>query len=123
MITSVQYSAHNIGRNQTTQKTKVTVTRFFMIQHISNAFSSSKSVIWTLWTCISGFEYSRNDVNVNRDDVDRNIAVHVWHVEHTLNIVLNHSISNKICFNLRNALLKMIRIISRRFICVTGVYG
>ena len=32
---------------------------------------------------------------VNRDNVDRNFAVHVWQVEHTLNIVLNYSISNK----------------------------
>ena len=42
------------------------------------------------------FLVSRNDVNVNRDNVDRNFAVHVWQVEHTLNIFLNHSISNKI---------------------------
>ena len=33
------------------------------------------------------FWVSRNDVNVNRDDVDRNFAVHAWQVEHTLNIV------------------------------------
>ena len=48
-----------------------------------------------------------NDVNVNRDDVNSNFVVHVWQVEHTLNIVLNHSIMNKICFNVSNALLKM----------------
>ena len=41
------------------------------------------------------FWVSQNDVNVNRDDVDQNFAVHVWQVEHTLNIVLNHSISKK----------------------------
>ena len=57
------------------------------------------------------FWVSRNDVNVHREDVDRNFAVHVWRVEHTLNIVLKHSISNKICFNVSNAPLKMIRII------------
>ena len=50
-------------------------------------------------------------MNVNRDDVDRNFAVRVWRIEHTLNIVLNHSILNKICFNVSNAPLKMIQII------------
>ena len=57
------------------------------------------------------FRVSRNDVNVNRDDVDRDFAVHFWQVELTLNIILNHSISKKICFNVSNAPLKMIRII------------
>ena len=57
------------------------------------------------------FRVSRNYVNVNRDDVDQKFAVHVWGVEHTLNIALNYSISNKICFNVSNAPLKMIRII------------
>ena len=58
-------SAHNIGLNHTTQKTKVTMTRFFIIHQSYNAFSQhvnvrkqySKLVIWTLWTCISGFKY------------------------------------------------------------------
>ena len=49
---------------------------------------------------------SSNDVNFNRDDVNSNFVAHVWQVEHTLNIVLNHSISNKICFNVSNAPLK-----------------
>ena len=53
----------------------------------------------------------KTKVNVNRDDVDRNFAMHVWQVEHTLNIVLNYLISNKICFNVSNAPLKIIRII------------
>ena len=47
----------------------------------------------------------------------------VWQVEHTLNIVLYHSISNKICFNVSNAPLKMIRKILSRFKRGTGVYG
>ena len=50
-------------------------------------------------------------MNVNRDDVYGNVAVRVWQVEHTLNIILNHSISNTICFNVSNVPLKMIRII------------
>ena len=54
------------------------------------------------------FWLSRTDVNVNRDDVYGNFAVRVWQVEHTLNIVLNHSISNKICLNVSDAPLKMI---------------
>ena len=28
-----------------------------------------------------------NDVNVNRDDDDRNFAAYVWQVDHILNIV------------------------------------
>ena len=69
------------------------------------------------------FLVSRTDVNVNRDDVYGNFAVRVWQVEHTLNIVLNHSISNKICFNVNNAPLKMIRMICLLFKRGTGVYG
>ena len=60
------------------------------------------------------FWVSRTDVNVrDRDDVYKNFAVRVWHLheEHTLNILLNYSISNKICFNVSNASMKMIRII------------
>ena len=57
------------------------------------------------------FRVSRTDVYVNRDDLYGNFAVLVRQVEHTLNIVLNHSISNKICFNISNAPLRMIRII------------
>ena len=49
------------------------------------------------------FSLSQNDINVNRDDVDRNFAVHLWQIEHTINIVLNHSILNKIYFNVSNA--------------------
>ena len=45
-----------------------------------------------------------DDVNVNGDDVDQNVNVHVWQVEHSL----NHSISKKLCLNVRNAPLKMI---------------
>ena len=75
MITSEQYSDHNIGRNHTSQKTKVMMTRLmmyhfqcfvsqktkvrmtrFMMYHFQCFVPSSKLVIWTLWTCISGFE-------------------------------------------------------------------
>ena len=54
---------------------------------------------------------SWNDDNVSRDDVDRKFTVHVLRVEQIRKIVLNHSISKKICFYVSNASLKMIRII------------
>ena len=49
--------------------------------------------------------------DVSRDDVDRKFTVLVWRVEQIRKIVLNHSISKKICFYVSNATLKMIRII------------
>ena len=60
MITSEQYSTHNIERNHTTPKTKVTMTHFYDASQLQCFFptcKSSKFLIWTLWTCISGFEY------------------------------------------------------------------
>ena len=77
----------------------------------SNAFSIIQIGFLDFMDIHQWFWVFRNDVNFNRDDVDRNFAMRVWQVEHTLNIVLNYSISNKICFNVSNAPLKMIRII------------
>ena len=54
-------------------------------------------------------------VNVGRDGVDRNFIVHVWWVEHTLKIVLNHSISKKNCFTVSNAHLLTIYARNWRF--------
>ena len=56
---------------------------------------------------MSGFEVSWNVVNVSRDDVDRKFTVHVWRVENTRKIVLNHSTSKKMCIYVSNAPLKM----------------
>ena len=44
-------------------------------------------------------------------DVDQNFTLHVWRVEQIRKIVLNRSISKKICFYVSNAPLKMIQII------------
>ena len=38
MITSEQYNVHNIGRNHTTQKTKVTMTRFYSASQFQCCF-------------------------------------------------------------------------------------
>ena len=60
MIKSEQYSAHNIGLKHTTQNTKVTMTRFYDASQFQCFFptcKSSKLVIRTLWTCMSGFKY------------------------------------------------------------------
>ena len=51
-----------------------------------------------LITGLDGIKFFWNDVNVRRDDVDRNFIVHVWRAENAIKIVLIHSISKKICF-------------------------
>ena len=86
MITSEQYNVHNIGRNHTTQKTKVTMTRFYSAAQFQCFFIIQIGYL-DFMDMHQWFWVSRNDVNVNRDDVDRNFAVHVWQVEPTLNIV------------------------------------
>ena len=50
---------------------------------------------------------SCNDVNVLRDDIDRNFTVHVWRAENSLKIVSKHPKSRKICYNVSNVHLKM----------------
>ena len=86
MITSEQYNVHNIGRNHTTKKTKVTMTRFYSTSQFQ-CFLIIRIGYMDFMDMHQWFWVSRNDVNVNRDDVDRNFAEHVWQVEHTLNIV------------------------------------
>ena len=52
-------------KTHTQKKHKKHESHVFMMHHSSNAFSkhisvpkqASKLVIWTLWTCIGGFEY------------------------------------------------------------------
>ena len=69
------------------------------------------------------FLVSWNDVNVRRDDIDRNLIVHVWSAGNALKIVLKHPKSKKICFNVNNAHLKMGCVLYGRFIRGSGISG
>ena len=95
-------------------KTKVTMTHLYdasQFQCLSPACKSSQASISIgypgfvdMHQC---FLVYWDDVNIRRDDIDRNFIVHVWRAVDALTIVLKHPKSKKICLNVSNAHLKM----------------